>query len=193
MTSSDLFRALSPVADRLEDLGVPYYVGGSLASSAHGVPRTSIDADVIADLGTEHVGPLASALAETYYLSQERMKAAVEARRWFNLVHLDTMFKLDVFVAKALPFDRQAFSRVRREALDDAPGARRFPVASPEDTILSKLEWFRAGGEVSERQWADVVGVLKTGGRALDGGYLRTWASSLGVEDLLARAFLEIG
>lgn len=191
MTSSDLLKALALVVDALEHLGVPYYVGGSLASSAHGVPRSSIDADVIADLGPQHVAPFASAVAEAYYLSEERLRAAVEARRSFNLIHLGTMFKVDVFVAKGRPFDREAFARASREALEDAPAARRFFVASPEDTILSKLEWFRAGGEVSERQWADVVGVLKTGGQALDRAYLRRWASSLGVEDLLDRAVLD--
>jgi hypothetical protein len=191
LTSSDLLRALASVADTLEELSVPYYVGGSLASSAHGVPRASIDADVVADLGAAHVRPLAAALVGAYYLSEDRMKAAVEARRSFNLIHLQTMFKVDVFVSKGRPFDRQTFARVRREALEDAPNARRFPVASPEDTVLSKLEWFRAGGEVSERQWADVIGVLKTGGDALDRAYLRTWASSLSVEELFERAVLE--
>jgi len=191
LTSSDILRALSPVVDALEELGVPYYVGGSLASAAHGVPRASIDADVIADLAAAHVTPLASALAGAYYLSEDRMKSAVQARRSFNLIHLETMFKVDVFAAKGRPFDRQAFARARREALEDAPDARRFLVASPEDTILSKLEWFRAGGEVSERQWADVVGVLKTGWDGLDRAYLGRWASSIGVQDLLERAVLD--
>lgn len=179
------------MVDALEELGVPYYVGGSLASSAHGVPRASIDADVIADLGPEHVTPFASMLARAYYLSQDRIRTAVEARRSFNLIHLETMFKVDVFVAKRRPFDRQALARARREAFEDAPEARRFFVASPEDTILAKLEWFRAGGEVSERQWADVVGVLKTGWDGLDRAYLGRWAPSIGVEDLLERAVRE--
>ena len=191
MTASDLLRALGPVVDVLERLGVPYYVGGSLASSTHGVARASIDADVIADLGPEHVAPLARELASAFYLSEDRMRVAVEARRSFNLIHLETMFKVDVFVAKGRPFDRQVFGRAREEALEDSPQARRFFVASPEDTVLSKLEWFRAGGEVSERQWADVVGVLKTGWGGLDRDYLARWASSIGVQDLLERAILD--
>jgi hypothetical protein len=191
LTSSDLLDALGPVVDALEALRVPYYVGGSLASSAHGVPRASIDADVIADLAPEHAAALASVLRGAYYLSEDRIRAAVEARRSFNLIHLQTMFKVDVFVAKRRPFDRQAFERVRREVLDDSPGAREFFVASPEDTILAKLEWFRAGGEASDRQWTDVVGVLKTGGRALDRAHLARWAPLIGVEDLLERAVRE--
>jgi hypothetical protein len=193
LTSSDLFKALSPVVDAFEELGVPYYVGGSLASSAHGVPRASIDADVIAALGPEHVTPLASGLAGAYYLSEDRIKAAVHARRSFNLIHLDTMFKVDVFVAKERPFDREALARARDQTLEDAPEARRFRVASPEDTILAKLEWFRAGGEVSERQWTDVIGVLRAGGDGLDRAYLQRWANSIGVEDLLERALRDAG
>ena len=179
------------MVDALEELGVAYYVGGSLASSAHGVPRASIDADVIADLGPGHVGPFVTALARAYYLSEDRIKEAVAARRSFNVIHLETMFKVDVFVAKGRPFDRQALARARMETLEDAPEARKFRVASPEDTILAKLEWFRAGGEASERQWTDVVGVLKTGWDDLDRDYLRRWASSIGVEDLLERAVLD--
>jgi hypothetical protein len=188
VNASDLLRALEPVVDGLEALRVAHYVGGSLASSAHGIPRSSIDADVIADLHREHVSPLASRLRDRYYLDEDRMRASVEARRSFNLIHLDTMFKIDVFVSKGRPFDREALRRARPEPLEDAVAARSFPVASPEDTVLAKLEWFRAGGEVSDRQWTDVVGVLRTRSQAIDHGYLKQWAVSLGLEDLLDRA-----
>ena len=191
MTSSDLLGALVPVVEVLEKLRVAHYVGGSLASSTHGVARSSIDADVVADLSAEHVGPLVSALQSAYYLSEDHIRTAVEARRSFNLIHLETMFKVDVFVAKGRPFDREALARARPAALEDAPGARRFLVASREDTVLAKLEWFRAGGEASERQWADVLGVLKTGWDRLDRAYLVRWAASIGVADLLDRAFRE--
>lgn len=188
MTAPDLLSALEPVVRALEELGVRYFVGGSLASAAHGVPRASIDADVIAELGREQVTPLVARLAGAYYLDEERAREAVQTRRSFNLIHLGTMFKVDLFVARGRAFDEQALERARPQALDDAPGARRFLVASPEDTILAKLEWFRAGGEVSERQWADVVGVLKTLQPDLDHRYLDHWAAVLGVSDLLEQA-----
>jgi len=190
LTTSDLVTALGPVVDVLDSLGVAYFVGGSVASSAHGVPRASIDVDVVADLEPQHVVPFVARLVETYYVDEGRVRAAVEARRSFNLIHLSTMFKVDVFVSKGRPFDREALHRAQLAPLDDGPEARHFRVASAEDAILAKLEWFRAGGEVSERQWSDVVGVLRMGAK-IDREYLERWATALGLGDLMARALDE--
>lgn len=193
MTGSDLLAALGPVVEVLEALGVRYHVGGSVASSVHGVPRASLDADVVADLDFAHVLPFVERLRDAYYVDEGRVRAAVEARRSFNLIHLATMFKIDVFASKRRPFDQQAQGRARPQALDDDAEARRFLVASPEDTILAKLEWFRAGGEVSERQWADVVGVARVRSGQTDWDYLKRWAEALGVHDLLDRVRAELG
>ena len=106
------------------------------------------------------------------------------------LIHLATMFKIDVFVSKGRPFDREAVARARAQAIDEAPDAPRFPIASPEDTVLAKLEGFRLGGETSERQWWDIVGVLKVTEGA-DVPYLRRWAAELRVTDLLERALAD--
>ncbi len=190
MTDSDLVAALRPVADALEALGVRYYLGGSVASSAHGIARASLDADVVAELEPDHVEPLTNRLVSAYYIPVDRLRSAVAARSSCNLIHLATMFKIDVFVSKGRPFDRQAAERARPQAIDEAPDAPRFLVASPEDTVLAKLEWFRLGGESSERQWWDIVGVLKVTEDA-DRTYLWRWAASLGVADLLERALTD--
>ena len=100
------------------------------------------------------------------------------------------MFKIDVFVSKGRPFDRQAVQRARPQAIDEGPDAPRFLVASPEDTVLAKLEWFRLGGETSERQWWDVVGILRVSDDA-DRVYLQRWAAALGIADLLVRALAD--
>ena len=189
MTDSDLVAALRPVADALDALDVRYYLAGSLASSAHGIARASLDADVVAALEPDHVDPLTNRLGSAY-IPVDRLRSAVAARSSCNLIHLATMFKIDVFVSKGRPFDRQAAERARPQAIDEAPDARRFPVASPEDTVLAKLEWFRLGGESSERQWWDIVGVLKVTEDA-DRTYLWRWAASLGVADLLERALAD--
>ena len=191
MTETDLVAALRPVAQAFDGLGVQYFVGGSVASSAHGVARASLDADVVADLHPSKVDRLAQQLEGAYYLPIDQMRTAAADRRSFNLIHLATMFKIDVFVSKGRPFDRSAARRARRHAIGDR-GDYQFFVASAEDTILAKLEWFRTGGETSERQWWDIVGVLRVGSDT-DRAYLRLWAETLGVSDLLERAWLDAG
>jgi hypothetical protein len=190
MTASDLVSALQPLAEAFEAMGVPYYIGGSVASSAHGIARASLDADLVAALEPRHVGALIERLEQEYYVPAERVRRAVADRSTFNLIHLATMFKIDVFVSKGRPFDREAAARARPEALDEGPESPRFPVASAEDTVLAKLEWFRHGGETSERQWWDITGILRVTAD-IDHGYLRRWAASLGVTDLLERALAD--
>ncbi len=119
------------------------------------------ESDLLAALEPDHVEPLASRLLSAYYIPLDRLRSAVAERSSCNFIHLATMFKIDIFVSKGRAFDRQAAERARPEAIDDNPDAPRFPVASPEDTVLSKLEWFRLVGETSERQWWDIVGVLR--------------------------------
>ena len=190
MTESDLVAAFRPVADALDALGVRYYLAGSVASSAHGIARASLDADIVAALEPDHVDSLVHRLASAYYIPVDRLRSAVAARSSCNFIHLATMFKIDLFVSKGRPFDRQAAERARPQAIDEVPDAPRFPVASPEDTVLAKLEGSRLGGETSERQWWDVVGILKVTEDA-DRPYLRRWADSLGVADLLERALAD--
>ncbi|MFI4946655.1 MAG: hypothetical protein ACHP85_25475 [Burkholderiales bacterium] len=193
MTAPDLVAALLPVIEALDSLGVRYYVGGSVASSIHGVPRASIDADVIAELSAEHVAPLAARLSAFFYLDEDRMRDAVERRLSFNVIHLATMYKVDVFVSMGRPFDVEAGGRARLEALGESLEAPKARVASPEDTLLAKLEWYRRGGESSERQWSDILGLLRVRAGRLDLAYLTRWASALGVADLLERASRQAG
>jgi hypothetical protein len=186
----DLLAAVGPVLDLLQEMGVRHYVGGSIASSAHGVARASIDADVVAELRPEHAGRLCSGLGVDYYVPEARVRDAVARRASFNVIHLETMLKVDVFVSRDRPFDRRAMDRAR----PSSPGTadeRALPLASAEDTVLAKLEWFQRGAEASERQWSDVLGVLRAGGEQLDRRYLADGARELGVSDLLARALAE--
>jgi len=191
MSGSDLLAALEPVLAVLNRLGVRHFVGGSVASSAHGVARASLDVDVVAELAPAHVATLVGALQNAFFVDEGRVRAAVTAGRSFNLIHLATMFKVDVFVSRGRPFDASSFARARVEHLSQDPAATGIPLASAEDVLLAKLEWFRKGGESSERQWEDVKGLLRVGGAALDAAYLRHWAPLLDVSDLLDRAFRE--
>jgi hypothetical protein len=184
----DLLAALTPVVDALDALGVAYHLGGSVASSAHGMPRSTLDVDLVAELEPEHVPGLVERLRDAYYVEPDAVQRAIAARRSFNVIHLATMLKVDVFVPQGRAFDREAARRASPQPLEEAVDARPFVLASPEDVILAKLEWYRAGGGVSERQWDDVLGVLRVKGPTLDSAYLERWAAELGVSDLLMRA-----
>jgi hypothetical protein len=179
------------VADTLEALGVPYAVGGSLASAVHGVMRATMDADLVADLPIEQVEPLAEALGDAFYADVDMMRSAVLRHTSFNLIHLETMFKVDVFVAKPRAFDRSQLARRQLQVLSEEPERHAY-VSSAEDVVLAKLEWYRLGGETSERQWRDVLGVLKVQSGRLDREYMQRMATELGVADLLQGALEEV-
>ncbi len=183
--TTELAAALQPVADLLDRLGVCWHVGGSVASSSFGKLRTTQDVDIVADLRPEHVAPLCRALDGRYYADEEMARAAIERRSCFNMIHLATMYKVDVFVPGDSDYDRAA---LERSVIGTLPGMARVPLATAEDMVLRKLAWYRTGGEVSERQWDDVLGVLKVQHGRLDLAYLQRWAPGLGVADLLARA-----
>lgn len=191
MRPADVIEAMTPVVEALERLGVKYYVGGSIASAVYGVSRATMDVDLVADLADQHVAPLVEALRATYYVDARMISDAIARKSCFNVIYLPTSFKVDVFVVKNRPYDRVVLQRIRPDTLDaDRPSAQFF-LPSAEDVLLAKLEWFRLGDEVSERQWRDVIGVMKVQQNALDRRYLEKWAAELGVADLLERAWAE--
>ena len=172
------------VVDVFDALAIPYFVGGSLAAALHGIARATLDVDLVANLRLDQVDDLAQMLTGAFYADAEMMRDAVHWQSSFNLIHLKTMFKVDVFVRGTLPFDRSQFDRRVLYRLSDSPPRSAY-VASPEDNILAKLSWYRLGNEVSDRQWQDIISVVKIQGDRLDVSYLRQWARLLGVADLL--------
>ncbi len=130
----------------LESLGVPYLIGGSLASTLYGMVRSTQDSDIVAEMRPAHVQPFVSALQNEFFIDEEMIAESVKTDSSFNIIHRDTMFK---------------------------------------------PEWYRMAGEVSDRQWRDILGVMKTRADDLDRVYLRKWALELKVIDLLERAFGE--
>ena len=180
------------VTTQLEALDVPYALGGSMASAALGIYRATNDADIIADLTEPHVDPLVRALEGAFYIDADAIREAIRHRSSTNLIHLESMFKVDLFIPKRRAFDRnQLARRVSQQVTSEPP--RDVYIASAEDTVLAKLEWYRMGGEISDRQWNDILGVLKVQALDIDLAYLRQWAPQLGVADLLARALDDAG
>jgi hypothetical protein len=169
------------------DLGIAYALGGSMASSVHGIDRYTKDADVTAEPFPGREAQLAGAFGPDYYVSLPAIRDAVRQRSSFNIINTLTGFKVDVFVRKDVPFEIAAMRRRTALQLPDAPEQ---PIVfhTPEDTVLHKLRWYRLGGGSSDQQWADILGVLKVQAGKLDQAYLDRWAADLGVTDLLAHA-----
>ena len=175
----------------LEELGISYVIGGSLASSVHGVARSTLDSDLVVALQPQHVPLLVERLQTAFYISDEPIYEAIQYRSSFNLIHLESMFKVDIFIPKQREFDQAQLAHGRSHVVTTSP-EQWLRVASAEDTILAKLDWYRMGGEVSERQWRDILGILRVQGEQVDGDYLLRMARSLDVEELLRRAKQEV-
>ncbi|MFQ5568620.1 MAG: hypothetical protein ACE5G0_03030 [Rhodothermales bacterium] len=180
------------VAETLDRLDVPYLVGGSLASSLHGIPRATQDVDFVAALLPEHVPALVDALQATFYIDAVMILDAIARRTSFNIIHLETMFKIDVFLPKDDLISEQEMQRRQSYLISEEP-RRTLVVASPEDIILQKLYWYQLGAGVSDRQWHDVLGVIKVMQKTLDLDYLQRTASLMNVVDLWQRACTEAG
>lgn len=174
----------------LEKLGITYAVVGSLASSYHGSYRSTNDIDILADIGLAYVEPLVAALKEHFYVDELTVRRAIAQNGSFNAIHFDSVFKVDVFIPKIDDFARNQLQR--RVSARLAPNVE-LPIylASAEDTILAKLCWYRKGGDTSEMQWRDVLGILGAPAAKLDTDYLNSWAEELRVVDLLQRALSE--
>src|SRR6185369_11565683 len=171
---------LSQVTRTLDQQNIPYVLVGSFASSIHGMYRSTADIDLLADIHLDQVHPLFDDLQNSFYVDELAIRDAVAQGRSFNAIHLDSVFKVDIFVAKS---DEFALSQLNRRELRKLSPDRdeAVYVATAEDTILAKLRWYRAGHETSNTQWNDVLGILGTSRISLDAAYLRTWAEKLGV------------
>lgn len=190
------------VTQELEAQEIPYFVGGSLAAIVHGEYRATRDVDIVVDLHRQHISTLVQAWENAFYVQAEDIWEAIQSavrartdarhRATFNLIHFDTGFKVDIFVYSGRPFEAAQLARRAAEVVATEP-ERTVYIASAEDTVLAKLEWYRLGGEVSDQQWRDITAVLKVQTTALDRDYLSRWAYVLGISDLLTRALADAG
>jgi hypothetical protein len=184
--TDDLVDALGPVVAALKTLGVSHYVGGSVASSFHGATRSTMDVDLVCELKDDHILPFVQSFGNEYYLSESAVRDAVKRKSCFNLIHLPTSFKVDIFISRGRPFDIDAMRRASTQLLGENRTVAA-PIATAEDSIVSKLEWFRMTNETSERQWDDVTKLIKLLGADADIEYLQAASESVGVVDLIDR------
>jgi hypothetical protein len=189
----DAIRVSLFVTQILEELGVPYLIGGSVASIIHGEPRLTNDIDLVADIREEQVPQLVAALEMDFYVDDRAMRRAIRERRSFNILYLETMYKVDIFIPRGDEWSHEQMqAREGKNLIEGDDSTVRF-VSNSETTVLQKLWWFRRGNEVSGQQWRDVLGVLKVQADRLDYDYLKDWAARLAVSDLLEKAFDDAG
>jgi len=179
------------VTQVLEELEIPYLIGGSLASSVHGLIRTTQDADLLVDIRQDHLPLFKKLIEPIFYFDEQAASAAIVQHGSFNLLHRSSFFRVDIFVARDRAFDKAQILRAKREVLSVDPLVEA-KIATAEDSLLAKLEWYKLGNESSERQWQDILGVLKVQSDRLNNDYLEKWATELEVADLLVRAKKEI-
>jgi hypothetical protein len=187
----DILAVMKSVIDIFEQLGIAYYISGSVASSVYGMAQAAQDIDIIANLQPEHLQPLIAQLQTDYYVDEDAVREAIQQRTWFNAIHLESILKIDVFLPKDRPFDQQVFSRIQQHILEE--NYPPFSMVSPEDSILTQLEWHHRGDKVADDRWNAILGVLKVRSPTLDLAYLQQWATALEIDNLLEQALIDAG
>lgn len=179
--------AILKTTEALDANQIPYYITGSVAGYVHGVQRMTNDVDIVADFPLEKAKPFYSMVEKEFYSDLQMIEKAIKREKSFNIIFLNGMFKIDVFVMPDDDFARSCMSRRKSAILPTEPPLNLF-FASIEDTMLSKLLWYKKGGCVSEKQWSDVTDILRINEEFLDNEYLDKMAAEIGVADLLKKA-----
>lgn len=181
------------ITEVFERLGMAYFIGGSFASALHGLPRATRDVDFIADFKAAQVAAFVAALEAEFYLDAETIRAAIRQQRSFNIIHLETMFKADIFVLASTKWAHHQFQRRILKSLQAEAPVSTVWTCTAEDIVLQKLLWFEKGARVSRQQWDDVLGVIKINRQGLDYAYLEQWGRELGIAELLKEALSDGG
>lgn len=191
MKKSDILLALEPVVNCFEKLRIPYYIGGSFASSAYGIARATADIDMVTQLHKFHIEEIIKELSSDYFIDEPMILEAVITQSSFNILHLATGIKIDIFLLGDSEYSQKTAERIKRDTFNDGTGEVEIYLCSAEDIILNKLLWFKKGNMTSQKQWLDILGVVKVQKGLLDIKYLEYWSAKLEVKDLFNKALLE--
>jgi hypothetical protein len=181
---------LKDFVEVLEQFGVRYAIGGSIASSYYGKVRFTIDADITVEPFADLAEKIYENLKTRFYISKPAMYQALSSRSSFNIIHLQTSYKIDIFVCEDIAFQRQMLQHPKKVKLSETTD-KTFSFVSPEDIILLKLQWYQSTDKTSKKQWDDILGVLTVQKNKLDYDYLKKWASVLQLSELLEKAISE--
>jgi len=177
---ADVLRAITKL---LEDAQIPYMIVGSFASMVHGEPRTTHDLDIVIDPSSEALDRLLASIdMDAFYVDPDVARDALKRRSMFNVIDMNSAWKIDFVIRKDRPFSAEELGRRSLQRIVDLD----VPTASAEDTIIAKLEWAKAGS--SDRQIADVAGIVRLRAETLDRVYLERWIDELELRDEWERA-----
>ena len=167
---------LRDISSRFERAGIPYMLTGSMAMNYHAQPRMTRDIDVVIAIGPEDIDRVAALFRPDYYVSEENIRESLAQESIFNLIHEESVIKVDCIIRKEIEYRRVEFERREKISILDFSTF----IVSKEDLIISKLFW--AKDSHSEVQLGDVQNLLATG---YDAAYLRRWTRELRLDTLL--------
>lgn len=178
------------VGTALDAIRVRHTIGGSIAASFAGEPRSTVDVDLVVALTHDDVTRFVAALQGEFYIAEEALHRAIDTLGTANIIHEASNLKVDLFIASGTPLDEQQLAR--RQRVEVRPGQAIY-IHPPEDILLQKLRWYKKGGGVSDRQWRDILSIVRTQGNRLDRAYLKENAPVIDVQSVLERALVEAG
>jgi hypothetical protein len=190
---NDAIRVIRKFVCAIDDLAIPYYIGGSIASIVYGKARTTRDVDFVLTVRDADAQRLVERLDSEFHIDLVAVQRSISTGDCFNALELEAIFQADVFTPRPTPWIEEQFARRQLHRLGAGNQFVEVYLCSPEDVILNKLEWFRLGNEVSRLQWEDAVGVLTVQTQRLDNGYLDRWAEQLKLQELLSLARASVG
>lgn len=177
---SDQLNVLRTVVERLESSRIPYMLTGSTAMNFYAIPRMTRDIDLIAEIALENTTRFCDLFKNDFYIEQEDVSEAIRSHGSFNIIHNETLVKVDILIRKREPYRTVEFERRKKQEVSGF----NIQIVSPEDLVLSKLFWAKdSESEFQIRDARNIVDSIKE----LDWQYMTKWAQNIGIAGLLSK------